>query len=209
MWTSWYVPVFAVFLVAVVAHWRYRQAAARDLAERWLTAHGYHIRELRERWMGDPGFPVHLLRDRDSAADFRAVVDDRKLGGTGVVWLRVWGGWWGDDGDEPEVVWERMPEVADAEAPAGTPWEAAQLALLARVAAGERDFRPDARRGAAPGAAFDGLVEHLLAMERRGLVTCATPLAEVGRPGRMYAALTDVALTPEGARVAARAAASG
>jgi hypothetical protein len=100
-----------------------------------------------------------------------------------------------------------MPDPWAAGVPlAGPPWDAAQLALLARVAAGETSFRPEAAGGAAAGAAFDRVVEHLLAMQRRGLVTCATPVGEVGRPDQHYAAVFDVALTAEGARVAARAA---
>ncbi len=197
-------------MIAAVAgallYGRWRQQVARAVAERWLLRHRYHVRELRTPILARrPSFPLHLGRDSRHAVDLRAVVDDRKLGGTGVVWLRVWPDWAGHVGDEPEIAWERMPspEAADAP-PGGMPWEAAQLALLRRIADGEHAFRCSAR-GREPDPAFDRLVEHLGAMSRRGLITMHTPIADLRVPGQQYVAVTGVALTAEGARLVADA----
>ena len=101
---------------------------------------------------------------------------------------------------EPEVSWDRMPTETDngARAPE-TQWADAQIALLRRAATGESTFRP-AGNDAAARSLFDEEVEHMLALNRRGLVTCSTPIAEL-RSGAQYAALTNVALTEEGRRV--------
>jgi hypothetical protein len=84
-----------------------------------------------------------------------------------------------------------------------TQWADAQIALLRRVAAGELTFRPEGRDPAAR-AEFDATVEHLLALSRRGLLTCATPIAEL-RADAQYAAVADVVLTEEGRRALERA----
>ncbi len=67
-------------------------------------------------------------------------------------------------------------------------------------------MRP-AGRDAAARAKFDEEVEHILALNRRGLVTCATPIAEL-RSDAQYAAITDVELTADGRRMIERADAS-
>ena len=56
-------------------------------------------------------------------------------------------------------------------------------------------------------AAFDTTVEHLLALNRRGLLTCATPIAEL-KADAQYATVTDVTLTDAGRRALDRAATS-
>ena len=196
----------AIFAALAVAYWWQRRQWARDVAERWLRTHRYRVRQLRTPLLRLTPFGASLWRDSKKAVDFRAVVDDMDLGGTGTVWLRVWTDWLGTLEGEPEVQWERMPDrsAPHSEAPEER-WADAQLALLRRVAAGETRFRPEGRDAAA-GAAFDELVEHLLALQRRGLVTCQTPIADL-RGHSQYAAVTDVALTDDGRRELVRRAA--
>ena len=176
----------------------------REAAERWLAQHRYRIRELLTPTFGGPSFAPSLGRDTDNAFDFRAVVDDLRLGGTGTVWIRVYANWLAEAHDDVEVQWEKMPDGgASSSRPAPEEqWADAQAALLHRVTGGENVFRPDARDPDG-GANFDELVEHLMALQRRGLVTCGTPLANVRGPAQ-YAAVTDVALTPAGEREAER-----
>ena len=78
-------------------------------------------------------------------------------------------------------------------------WADAQMALLKRVGEGETAFYPP-RASEQRGAEFDESVEHLLALMRRGLITCREP--GPGRHGAtQYDAVLDVALTAEGQRV--------
>jgi hypothetical protein len=131
------------------------------------------------------------------------------MGGTGVAWMRVWVDWTGSViDDEPEVVWERFPRwETPAESPTRT-YETAQLALLRRVAGGESVFR---RTGGldASGETFSRVVDHLQALERRGLVRLRIPPLDPRRLDEGPEMVTDVALTPEGLRVAERQLAVG
>ncbi|HTI65396.1 MAG TPA: hypothetical protein VL524_17865 [Gemmatimonadaceae bacterium] len=190
-----------------IGHYLWRRQTARDRAELWLAENRYHVRELRIPWfVGIGRFPPTLLRSSRNAFVFRAVVEDKSFGGTGVVWLRIWTGWLGRLGDDVEVSWERMPkrEASEAggdgnDAPIEERWAERQLTLLRRIQHGETTFRPSGR-GPAAGAEFDELVEYLLAMQRRGLITCGTPLAGVHGESQ-YAAVTNAALTEAGERV--------
>jgi hypothetical protein len=197
--------VMSGMFVVSMAHWWWRRARAREIAERWLTQHRYRARSLRvSYWDNRPRFRATPFRDNDWAVDFRAEVDDMRLGGTGVVRLRVWTDWLGMIDREPEVSWDKMPTEEGGGAPSPeTQWANAQLALLRRVARGESTFRPTGRDDAAR-AAFDEEVEHLLAMQRRGLLTCPTPIGEL-EGNAQYAAVTDVVLTEDGHRALARA----
>lgn len=192
--------VAALFVLAALAQWWWRYRAARDAAEGWLERHRYRAREFRASWFNLATFSRSPWRDDENAFEFRAVVDDLRLGGTGVVFLRVRTDWLGMIEREVDVNWERMPQRGPGAAPSAEErWAEAQLALLRRVAAGESTFRP-ASRAPADGAAFDELVEHVMALERRGLVECATPIADL-RGRSLYAAVTDVVLTPGGRRL--------
>jgi hypothetical protein len=192
---------FAVIILLALAHYGWRRQIARDRAERWLAEHKYQIRALRTPWFVGLGrFPLSLWRSSKRTIVFRAVVEDKSFGGTGIVWLRIWTGLLGTLGDDVEVSWERMPkrETSDA-APIDERWAKGQLDLLRRIGDGETTFRPDGR-DAASGAEFDELVEYLLALQRRGLITCGTPLANL--PGdSQYAAVTNAALTKSGERM--------
>lgn len=177
--------------------WRYR--TARDIAEEWLMRHRYRVRSLRMAWFNFPRFAPSPLRSTKRSVEFRAEVDDLRLGGTGVLWMRVWTDWIGVSEREPDINWERMPiAVDDRSRTLEETWALRQRALLERVAAGEHIFRPDSR-SAEDGSAFDEVVEHLMALSRRGLVSCSTPVMDV-RGVSQYVAVTDVALTEAGRR---------
>lgn len=197
------VPWFPVVLiVAVLLHAVWRYHTARGIAEEWLTAHRYRPRSLRLGWFGFWRFAPKFFRDEGRAYQFRAEVDDMRLGGTGIVWLRVWTDWLGLANREPEVRWERMPiDVDDGSQPMEHKLAEAQLVLLERVANGETTFRGQSH-AVDDGADFDEVVEHVMALVRRGLVTCDAPLLNVHRNAQ-YAAVTNVALTDLGRRLLA------
>ena len=74
-----------------LAHWWWRRTKAREIAEQWLAQHRYRVRSLRvSYWNSQPRFRMTPFRNNDWAVDFRAEVDDLRLGGTGKVRLRVW-----------------------------------------------------------------------------------------------------------------------
>ena len=192
---------FAAVILLALGHYAWRRQIALDRAERWLAEHKYQIRRLRTPWFGGLGrFPPSLWRSSKRAIVFRAIVEDKSFGGTGIVWLRIWTGFLGTLGDDVEVSWERMPKrETDDAAPIDERWAQRQLDLLRRIGDGETTFRPDGRDAAA-GAEFDELVEYLLALQRRGLITCGTPLANL-RGDSQYAAVTNAALTKAGERM--------
>ena len=198
----------AALMVLSVGHYWWRRVRAREIADQWLSQHRYRVRSLRvSYWDTHPRFRLTPFRNNDWAIDFRAEVDDMRLGGTGSLRLRVWTDWLGMIDREPEISWVRMPteENGGAQSPE-TQWVDAQVALMRRAASGESTFRPEGRDATAR-AAFDTTVEHLLALNRRGLLTCATPIAEL-KADAQYAAVTDVALTDAGRRALERADAS-
>lgn len=186
-----------LMFVASISHYWWRRRRARDIAERWLAQNRYRVRSLRvSYWNNRPRFRMTPFRNNDWAVDFRAEVDDMRLGGTGKVRLRVWTDWLGMIDREPEISWDQMPtEESGVETPE-TQWANAQIALLRRIAAGESSMRPDGRDAPAR-AEFDATVEHVLALQRRGLVKCATPMAEL-KDNAQYAALTEIEITPDG-----------
>ena len=195
----------AILIGAVVAVELWRRRRAREIAEQWLTQHNYRVRRLQPVYLSArPHFRATPFRNNDRAVEVRAEVDDMRLGGTGEVRLRVWTDLLGLMDREPEVSWDRMPTLADGGAL--TPemeWENAQIAVLRRVAGGDTTWRPEGRDPEAR-AEFDTLVEHILALQRRGLLHCATPIAEL-RSEAQYAEIADVVVTTEGRRVIERA----
>ncbi|MDF1502578.1 hypothetical protein [Roseisolibacter sp. H3M3-2] len=201
---AWLLVVGAFALVGVL-QWRFRRDAAQGTVERWLLRHRYRVRRLRLSVGGGPHFPLRLSRDGDAAFVYRAEVEDGHMGGSGVVWLRVWIGWAGTVlDDEPEVVWERFPKWETPEESPARSWETAQLALLRRVADGESTFRRSSSSLDASGEPFARVVEHLQALERRGLVTLRVPPLDPRRLDEGPEVVTDVALSPEGRRVMGR-----
>ena len=184
--------VFAAIIFAAFVHYAWQRRTARDIVDRWLRENKFRARELRVPWFSVGNFPMRFFRSSKSAVVFRAVVEDRSFGGTGVVWFRVWPG-----RDEIEVDWKKMPErAAQDKPPLEEQWRTRQLDLLRRIHAGETTFR---LRGHDPtdGAEFDELVEYLLALQRRGFVTFGTPLANLHGESQ-YAAVTDVTITKAG-----------
>jgi hypothetical protein len=190
--------VAALLALLGVGETFWRRLRTRDQVERWLRQHRYRVRELRIPWFGGGfRFGPRLFRSRQRAVVFRAVVDDQSMGGTGVVWLRAWTTWFGLIEEDVEVSWDKMPTPAPAEiGPPEMRWHDKQIALLKRVAAGESTFRADGR-SPEDAVEFDELVEYILALNRRGLVTCSTPLANLRGAGQ-YAAITDVEATLAG-----------
>jgi hypothetical protein len=200
--TPYLLPVTLMLLGVGHAWWRYTQA--RRIAEQWHAKNRYRVRSLKRAWCtGHMRFRLTPFRNNDWAVDFRGEVDDLRLGGSGVVRLRVWTDWLGMIDREPEITWDRMPTEEAGPKSSETQWHESQIALLRRIAGGESVFRPDGRDDRSR-AEFDSTVEHLLALSRRGLLTCATPIAEL-KANAQYAAVTDVELTREGRSALERA----
>jgi hypothetical protein len=200
--------LFGAMIALSIGHWWWRRQRAREIAERWLSQNKYRVRSLRvSYWNAQPRFRMTPFRNNDWAVDFRAEVDDLRLGGSGKVRLRVWTDWLGMIDREPEISWDQMPaeEQGGAQAPEAQ-WADSQIAILRRVAGGEHTFRPPGRDAAAR-LEFDEAVEHVLALQRRGLLTCATPIAEL-KADAQYAAVGDIELTEEGRRALESAAAT-
>jgi hypothetical protein len=196
-----YVIGFIIFVG--LAHYAWQRRAARDIVDRWLMENRFRAVDLRIPWFSVGNFPLTFFRSQKSAVVFRGVVEDRSFGGKGVVWFRVWPGLAGKLGEEIEVSWEKMPErAAEDEPPLEEGWWTHQLELLRRIQRGETTFR---LRGHDPaqGKEFDELVEYLLALQRRGLITFGTPLANM-RGESQYAAVTDVKITHHGEELLAR-----
>ncbi len=192
-----YIFIFAVAMGAGIWRERWLHNAARSIAEAWLREHGYKVVSIRTSWFGTFRFAPKLFRNTERTAQFRCEVEDTQLGGTGVVWLRVWTDRVGLIGREPDVEWETHPVNVDPEfIPGDTGMEAAQRALLRRIARGEVSFSAP-RRSDDGGEAFDMLVEHLMAMRNRGLITAGTP-RPARTPGTMYELVDAVALTDAG-----------
>ena len=186
----------AVLFAIALYRWRYNQA--RSTVEEWLSRHNYRVRSLRIPWFRGMVFAPSWGRNSDNTFTFHAVVEDRDLGGTGRLWLRVWTSWLGTIDNDVEVAWEQMPEgrTDDIQPPLFSRLAEAQFSLLRRVADGETAFYAP-RRSENGGAEFDQMVEHLLALSRRGMIICSEP-----RPGRagetQYSDISNVALTSQG-----------
>lgn len=180
---------------AARAWWRYGEA--RWIAESWLREHHYKVLTLRLGWFSFVRFTPRFFRNDDSAFAFRAFVEDKQLGGAGIVWLKVWTDRLGLIAREPDISWERRPVPLDVTpAQPEEQWEQAQRALLRRIARGTSSFT--APRHQAPDAMpFDELVEHLLAMQNRGLIACSTPVAS-RRQDTRYDMIEFVELTDAG-----------
>lgn len=187
----------AVMLFGIGQYWwRYNQA--RGVAEDWLREHHYRVMKLSLPWFRGMTFPPSLLRNTDRAFVFEAIIDDEDLGGTGAVWLRVWTTWLGTTDSDVEVVWKRMPHGGGMGEfrPLAERLADEQLGLMRRVAGGETRFYAP-RRWEKDGAKYDEMVEHLLALSRRGMITCTEP--EAGVKGvTQYSDAADVALTAAG-----------
>ena len=93
--------------------------------------------------------------------------------------------------------------IDTGETAAQTEWEMKQVDLLRRVDDEGPRLRPAGQDDEAR-AEFDAVVDLVLALQRRGLVHCSTPIAELKRDA-LYAEIGGVVLTEEGRRVLAKA----
>ena len=199
-----WVSVAAAAAVAAVVRDRWLEGQARVVVERWAAQHRYRIVRCRRAWLSlslvnsAPRYDTLGLERRRHAYAFEVTVDDRALGGTSRARVTVRGDWWSGFDEDVHVDWHELNAPDPAAAPPGPTWDAAQLDLLRRVGDGESTFRPDDPHSAEAGERFDLLVEHLQAMQRRGLVDCPAPLADISGRGRQYAAVTTVTLTAAG-----------
>ncbi len=188
--------VALVMLAAIGRSW-WLYMEARAIAESWLREHKYRVRSLKVGLFPLFRFPARFFRNEERSTPFRAVVDDQQLGGTGVVWLRVWTDRLGLIAREPDVSWERRPVKVDpGDVPPEEKWELVQRALLKRVAHGETSFAAP-RHPKADEMPFDEVVEHLLAMQKRGLIACSLPRAS-RQPGSRYDFIEFVEITDTG-----------
>jgi hypothetical protein len=191
-----YLLAAAVMVLGMAQYWwRYNQA--KGVAEDWLREHHYRVMNLSLPWFRGMTFPPSLLRNSNRAFVFEAIIDDEELGGTGAVWLRVWTTWLGTSDSDVEVVWKRMPHGGmDEYRPLAERLADEQLGLMRRIAAGETRFYAP-RRWEKDGAKYDEMVEHLLALSRRGMITCKEPAS--GEKGvSQWSDVADVALTAVG-----------
>ena len=199
-----WVSVAAAAVAAAVVRDRWLEAQARDVVDRWAAEHRYRVVRCRRAWLSlslvntAPRYgPIGLERRRHAYA-FEVTVEDRALGGTSRARVTVLGDWLSGFDEELDVAWHELNTPDPAAAPPGPAWDAAQLDLLRRVGDGESTFRPDDPHSAEAGERFDLLVEHLQAMQRRGLVDFPAPLADISGRGRQHAAVTGVTLTAAG-----------
>jgi hypothetical protein len=174
-----------------------RRSQAQGRARQWLAAHHYRVRSFRTAWFGAVTFGT-LYRNTNRAFNFIADVDDLQLGGTGRVRLRVWTDWLGMIDGEVEVDWLQKPKGGEGEAePLMERLADAQLEILRRVSAGETAFYAP-RLNEEGAAGFDEFVEHIYALQRRGMLVHGAPV-EDGRRGRgRYSSIGSLSVTPEG-----------
>ena len=191
------IVVGGLAILASIARSWWLHARAKAIAEIWLEREKYKVQSLKVGLFSFVMFSPKFFRNDNHSIAFRAVVEDRKLGGTGVVWLRVWTDRLGLIDSEPDIRWEKRPIRTDPnDLPPDEQWEMAQRALLKRVSRGETSFAAPKRPhdGEMP---FDELVEHLMAMQKRGLVACSIP-RPARTPGSRYDYIEFVELTDEG-----------
>jgi hypothetical protein len=194
-----------VMLFGIGQYW-YRYNIARGVAQAWLQEHHYRAVEFGLLWFHGIAFAPRLDMYWHRPFVFKAVVNDSELGGTGVVWLRVWTPFIGVVDDDVDVVWKEMPhgEADGGAQPLGNRMEDAQLGLIHRIASGETSFyAPRQREGGNASLEYDEMVEHLLALSRRGMITCKEPDSGI-KGWTQYSDVTNVALTDEGRKLASR-----
>lgn len=190
--------VVAAFALLSAGQYVVRRSVSKASAEQWLQRHGYRAKSLRFAWFS-PMTPRGLFRNRDRAIDFIADVGDTQLGGSGTVRLRVWTNWFGTVEQDVEVDWIQTPATGtfEEDKPLMIRLADAQLDILRRVSAGETSFY--APRSSEPDTGeFDELMEHVGALERRGMLTHAAPV-QAARPGRSrYVSVSGLAVTASG-----------
>ncbi len=190
--------LMAAFVALSVGQYVMRRSVSKARVEQWLQHHGYRVKSLRVVWFA-PMTPRALFRSRDRALDFIAEVGDTQLGGSGTVRLRVWTNWIGTVAQDVEVNWIQMPEKAtfEEDKPLMLRLADAQLDILRRVSTGETSFY--APRSSEPDTGeFDELMEHVAALERRGMLTHAAPVEAASSGRSRYASVSGLAVTQSG-----------
>ena len=189
-----YAVVGGVLALFGVGYHSWRRSTAERAAERWLRQHHYRVTSLHAPWFRLVMFAPTLFRNSDNAFDFEAKVEDTQLGGTSRIFLRIWVDWMGQVYGDIEVI---VDEISSAEIapPLFERLAEAQVAVLRRIADGETGFYAP-RRSEGGGESFNELMEHVLALSRRGMITCGTP--RMDGTGRNYISIRDIALTVDG-----------
>lgn len=203
-----YILLAGVVMLFGIGQYWFRYNSAKSSAQVWLQQHHYHVLEFRFLWFPGLAFAPHLLRSSNRAFAFQAVVSDSELGGTGIVWLRVWTTLFGGRDSDIDVVWKEMPDggLAGSVPSSGDRMADAQIGLIHRIASGETTFyAPRQREGGNAGLMYDEMVEHLLALSRRGMITCTQPASGI-KGWTQYSDVTNVALTDDGRKLASRSA---
>ena len=190
---QWFILLTILAVGGGIAYSVWMNNRARDIAELWLLRNKYKVHSLKTAWFSFNHFSPQLFRNDDRAVEFRAVVSDQSLGGTGEMWLRVWLDRRGMIDREPDISWARMPVRTAEDTTLEDRNRAAQLDLLRRIAAGQTSFSVAQSESA---AAFDELAEHLLALQRRGLITCDARPSRT--PGSFHDVVDNGALTDTG-----------
>lgn len=187
-------------IAAILIAWRtwYMHDVAKGIAEEWLHANRYKAISVKTGLFGGFRFGPRMFRNEERSTHFRCVVEDTRLGGRGVVWLRVWTDRLGLIAREPDVNWETHPHTLDAAGflPVEDRLEVAQRALLKRIARGETQFAAPSHPRA-DDEPFDTIVEHLKAMQERRLIAISTPQRS-STAGSMYELVEFAELTEEG-----------
>lgn len=196
----YYYLIAAGFVVLAMVQHSVRGGRARSAARNWLHQHKYRTVSLKTPWFGPMFFKTSWNRDTDNAYDFEATVEDTELGGTGTIQVRVRTGWLGGITEDIEVVREDMSEGSDVRGSQPL-WERladAQLDILRRIADGETSFYAP-RKLEAGGGEFNELVEHVLALTNRGMVTSGAPRLD-DRNLNQYVSIGNLSVTEDGRR---------
>jgi len=186
--------IMGVLALFGVGHHSWRRSAAEHAAQQWLRKRHYRVLELRTPWFRMARFAPSFFRNSEKAVDFEAIVEDTKLGGTARISMRVWTDWMAQIDGDIEVVVNNISsgEVAP---PLFDRLAAAQVAVLRRIADGETAFYAP-RRSQGGEAEFNELAEHVMALSRRGMITCGTPRMDA--MALNYESIGDIALTHDG-----------
>ncbi len=184
-------------MVLSSAQYIVRRAKAKDRAEEWLRQHHYRVTSLRMAWIR-AATPASFFRNSDRAFDFIAEVQDRELGGAGTLRLRIWTDWLGMLDREVETDWIHMPaRGSPTDLPLMERLANAQLDILRRVSSGETTFYAPRSREQEAGA-FDQSIEHVYALERRGMLTHDAPVEDCRRGRPRYSSIGSLAITAQG-----------
>jgi hypothetical protein len=191
--TQWLIALVILGGAASIAYEVWQYHTAKEIAETWLLQHKYKVHSLRRAWFSLNHFWPKMFRREERSVEFRVILTDQQLGGTGELWMRVWVDRTGLIDREPELSWEKMPTREKTESETLEERNRkAQLSLLRQIESGTTRFVAEH----SDDAAFDESVEHLLALQKRDLITCT--IRNSRRPGRLYDVVDNAELTVTG-----------